>query len=159
MLPSTRDRVPIHTASQDKRSIEQNLKDSLFYYAQRPSKIEERLKELDDEWDIERAIEMNASALAFAGIMAGIFYDKRWFLLPATVSAFLFQHAIQGWCPPVPVFRKLGFRTVYEIDQERYALKALRGDFKSVSRRRVNTRSRPAFKRKLAKTAKRSAAA
>jgi hypothetical protein len=159
MLPSTRERVPIHTTSTDKLFIEQNLEENLFYYAQRPSEIEERLKELDEEWDIERAIEMNASALAFAGIMAGLFHDKRWLLLPAAVTAFLFQHAIQGWCPPVPVLRKLGFRTVYEIDEERYALKALRGDFKSVSRRHVTTKSRPTFKRKLAKTAKRSTAA
>jgi hypothetical protein len=30
---------------------------------------------------------------------------------------------------PVPVFRRLAFRTASEIDQERYALKAVRGDF------------------------------
>jgi hypothetical protein len=39
------------------------------------------------------------------------------------------MHAVQGWCPPVPVLRRLGFRTASEIDHERYALKALRGDF------------------------------
>ncbi|WP_111420331.1 efflux transporter outer membrane subunit, partial [Rhodoplanes roseus] len=27
---------------------------------------------------------------------------------------FLFQHAIQGWCPPVPILRRLGFRTELE---------------------------------------------
>ena len=45
------------------------------------------------------------------------------------VGGFLLQHAVQGWCPPVPVFRRLGVRTQTEIDEERYALKALRGDF------------------------------
>jgi hypothetical protein len=49
------------------------------------------------------------------------------------VTGFLFQHAIQGWCPPVPVLRKLGFRTSYEIEQERRALMALRGDFRHVA--------------------------
>jgi hypothetical protein len=48
---------------------------------------------------------------------------------------FLFQHAIQGWCPPVPVLRRLGFRTANEIEQERTALKALRGDFNAVTAR------------------------
>jgi hypothetical protein len=48
------------------------------------------------------------------------------------VTAFLFQHAVQGWCPPVPILRRLGFRTVTEIEQERHALKALRGDFARV---------------------------
>ncbi len=49
--------------------------------------------------------------------------------LPAIVTGFLFQHAIQGWCPPLPVLRRRGFRTAEEINQERYALKALGGDF------------------------------
>jgi hypothetical protein len=53
--------------------------------------------------------------------------------LPALVSGFLFQHAVQGWCPPVPVLRRLGFRTAYEIEEERRALKALRGDFEGSS--------------------------
>jgi hypothetical protein len=58
--------------------------------------------------------------------------DRRLFLLPAIVAGFLLQHALQGWCPPVPLFRHLGFRTAAEIDEERYALKALRGDFRNV---------------------------
>lgn len=48
------------------------------------------------------------------------------------VGGFLLQHALQGWCPPVPVLRRLGFRTQTEIDEERYALKALRGDFREL---------------------------
>ena len=49
------------------------------------------------------------------------------------VAGFLLQHAVQGWCPPLPVFRRLGFRTQTEIEEERYALKALRGDFRDVA--------------------------
>ena len=48
---------------------------------------------------------------------------------PVGVAAFLLQHALQGWCPPLPVFRWYGVRTQSEIEQERYALKAIRGDF------------------------------
>jgi hypothetical protein len=42
---------------------------------------------------------------------------------------FFVQHAIQGWCPPIPIFRAYKVRTRPEIDREKYALKALRGDF------------------------------
>jgi len=49
------------------------------------------------------------------------------------VAAFLFQHAVQGWCPPIPVLRRLGVRTSREIELERIALKALRGDFDHVN--------------------------
>ncbi|HSH82103.1 MAG TPA: hypothetical protein VLA19_26550 [Herpetosiphonaceae bacterium] len=45
------------------------------------------------------------------------------------VLPFLVQHAVQGWCPPLLVIRALGVRTRKEIDVEKYALKALRGDF------------------------------
>jgi hypothetical protein len=95
-------------------------------------RIAQRLKELDKEWDVERALEVNASTLALSGILLGAFKDKRWFILPGVVTAFLLQHGLQGWCPPLPLLRKLGLRTRIEIDEERYALKALRGDFKNI---------------------------
>jgi hypothetical protein len=55
--------------------------------------------------------------------------DRRFFVLPAVVAGFLLQHAVQGWCPPLPLFRRSGVRTAAEIGNERYALKAIRGDF------------------------------
>ena len=61
--------------------------------------------------------------------------DRRLLILPVMVAGFLLQHAVQGWCPPVPVFRRLGFRTANEIDAERYALKAIRGDFDDLTSR------------------------
>jgi hypothetical protein len=76
---------------------------------------------------------MNASALAFLGTALGFFVHPYWLALPALVTAFLFQHALQGWCPPVPILRRMGFRTSYEIEEERQALKAVRGDYSSVA--------------------------
>jgi hypothetical protein len=75
---------------------------------------------------------MNASALAFVGTALGFFVHSYWLALPALVTAFLFQHALQGWCPPVPILRRLGFRTCYEIERERQVLKSVRGDFGAV---------------------------
>lgn len=107
MVPSTKRRVPTHTSSSDNRAIAHSMEERLAYYAEHPSKIGSRLNQLDKEWDIERAIEMNASALAFIGVALGFFHHPYWLILPAGVTAFLFQHAVQGWCPPVPVLRKL----------------------------------------------------
>ena len=42
-------------------------------------------------------------------------------------------HAATGWYPLLPVFRRLGFRSAREIAGERYALKALRGDFHAMN--------------------------
>ena len=155
MVPSSKSRVPRHTSKADQRAIDQTLVSNVRYFQQHPDEIERRLQELDREWDIERAIEMNASALAFAGIAAAALHDKRWLALPALVTGFLFQHAVQGWCPPVPVLRKIGFRTVYEIEQERYALKAIRGD--SPTRRRAKLPRRNTYSTRIRKNAKRAA--
>ncbi|MGH7194555.1 MAG: hypothetical protein ACREJM_13640, partial [Candidatus Saccharimonadales bacterium] len=56
--------------------------------------------------------------------------NRKFLALPVLVGGFLLQHALHGWCPPVPLFRRLGVRTAAEINQERFALKSLRGDFK-----------------------------
>jgi hypothetical protein len=91
--------------------------------------ISRRLEELDQEWDMERTLEANAASMALLGLGLGALVSRRFFMLPGVVAGFLLQHAVQGWCPPVPVFRRLGFRTAREIASERYALKAIRGDF------------------------------
>jgi hypothetical protein len=129
MLPRTSERVPAHTSRAVNRRIERDMAASVRWHARHPERIGHRLRQLDEEWDIERTLEANAATLALAGMLLGIFVDKRFLALPVAVTAFLLQHALQGWCPPVPFFRKRGVRTAREIDEERFALKALRGDF------------------------------
>lgn len=128
-MPTTRERVPLNTEARINLRIQRATYLRVRYYSAHRDEIGQRLRALDNEWDIERAIEANAAAIAFAGIALGVTRSRSWLALPALVSGFLFQHAVQGWCPPVPVLRRFGFRTAYEIDEERQALKALRGDF------------------------------
>jgi hypothetical protein len=99
-----------------------------------PHEIDARLAELDREWDIERVLEANAAAIALGGLLVGVFRNRAFLALPLAVAAFLLQHALQGWCPPVPFFRRRGFRTAAEIASERATLKSLRGDFAAVDR-------------------------
>ncbi len=132
-VPTTKDRVPSQTAEHVNERIKRETEERLGRLATQPKAISRRVGELDAEWDIERAIEMNASALAFVGTALGYFAHPYWLALPALVTAFLFQHAIQGWCPPIPILRRLGFRTIYEIEREKHALKALRGDYETVA--------------------------
>lgn len=130
MLPDTATRVPAHTADHVDREIQQRTIQNLNCFAScTPDSIQERIRQLDAEWDIERTLEANAAAISLIGIGLGAFVSRKWLILPGIVAGFLLQHALQGWCPPLPVFRRMGIRTSYEIDQERYALKALRGDF------------------------------
>jgi hypothetical protein len=88
---------------------------------------------LDREWDVERYLQMNAGLVSLSGVVLGALLSRRFLVLPAAVFGFFFQHATQGWCPPLPVFRRMGVRTRREINKETYALKALRGDFDNMS--------------------------
>lgn len=133
MFPSTTQRVSAHTADSINRRIQRDTENRVAYFAEHPAEIDRRLIELDQEWDIERTLEANAATLGLVGVMLGATVDRRFLILPAAVTAFLLQHALQGWCPPVPVFRRLGIRTATEIAEERYALKHLRGDFRDAS--------------------------
>ena len=129
----TADRVRANTSEEINRRIDQGIEDRVREYAKRSrTDITHRIEELDREWDMERLLETNASAIAFTGLALGLTHSKKWLIVPGIVLPFLFQHAVQGWCPPVPVFRRLGVRTREEIDRERYALKVLRGDFEKV---------------------------
>lgn len=132
MLPNTTTRVHDNTPEAINKRIAGETDRRIRFYAANPHRIPERLKQLDEEWDMERTLETNASGLALLGVVLGAFVNKRFLALPALVTAFLLQHALQGWCPPVPFFRRRSVRTATEIERERYALKALRGDFQPV---------------------------
>ena len=126
MLSSTVDRVPQHTAAHVNQRIQQQTRENIDRAALGgTAQIERRLQELDKEWDVERALEANAASVVLIGSALGFVADRRFFALPAFVGAFLLQHALQGWCPPLPIMRRLGIRTAAEIEEERRALKAM----------------------------------
>ena len=91
--------------------------------------ITQRLEELDREWGLERVLQTNAAAIGLLGLGLGAL-DRRWLMLSALVSAMLLQHAVLGLRAPVSLLERLGFRGAKEIERERTALMALRGDFR-----------------------------
>ncbi len=131
MLPSTVQRVPLHSSQTANENIRQQTRANIDYYSRQGSHvIEQRLNELDHEWDIERTLEANAASVSLIGLTLAATVSSRWLLLPTAVAVFLLQHAVQGWCPPLEAFRRMGVRTTAEIDVERRALQqALRDRF------------------------------
>lgn len=126
MLPATTQRVQLHTSpcvnDQIRRTTEENIR---HYGGLGPAAIQQRLEDLDREWDIERCLETMAPTFSLIGLGLGLTVNRKWLLLPVVVQAFFLQHALQGWCPPLAVLRRLGIRTAAEIDHERDALQAL----------------------------------
>jgi hypothetical protein len=128
------DRVRRHTSPEILERLERELERNVrFHGARSEAEIAQRIAKLENEWSIERYLNTNASALALTGAFLGLTVSRKWLLLSAVVGGFLLKHAVSGWCPPVPLLRRLGVRTRSELDREKFALKALRGDFEDLN--------------------------
>lgn len=110
--------------------VEKEIQDNINHYYHDQEEITARLAELDEEWDIERVLQLEGTALTIAGVILGATVNKKWLALPLAASVVLLISIAKNWTVPLPILRKLGFRTRVEIEKERYALKAIRGDFK-----------------------------
>lgn len=124
MIPDTQSRVPDHTRPYINARIERETV-ARIAHAVRTGTIDERLDQLDREWDTERTLQTNFALVALTGLVLGR-RNPGWRALSAAASAFMLQHAIQGWCPPLALFRRLGIRDAGEIERERAALLALK---------------------------------
>jgi frataxin-like iron-binding protein CyaY len=132
-LPHETDRVRLHTSPEINKRIDADIDWTIQRYTgASPEEITQRIDELDREWDIERALETNAATVALLGLVLSRSSSRKWMWLTTGVAGFLMQHALQGWCPPITIFRRLGIRTQGEIDREKYSLKVLRGDFQAL---------------------------
>lgn len=119
---SPNDRIRKHTAESVNERID--LKSDRIargVVAQGPEAIQQRLTELDKEWDIDRVLMLIFSILVFAQLVAAT-RNKKWLWGPLIQTPFMFMHATLGWCPPSLWFRPMGFRTRREIQAERDVL-------------------------------------
>ncbi|WP_207496705.1 YgaP family membrane protein [Aridibaculum aurantiacum] len=126
MLPDTD--ITLEHSTPVEKSIQHNLNE---YYQQQEA-IERRLLELDNEWDLERVLFLLSSSVTIPSLLLSLKQSQKWLILPAILSGAMLSHAITNWCPPTPLLKRMGFRSRVEIEKERYALKALRGDFRDM---------------------------
>jgi len=110
------------------QQMQQQIECQVLHYARHPERIEERLRQLDQEWDLGRRFQANAAGIILGSLILGRAF-RLLRPLPYIASGFLLMHAVRGWAPPVLALRRLGTRTRDEIEKERSALRALRGDF------------------------------
>ena len=123
------DRARRHTAAAVLRRIDDDTVSHLAEVARRPESAPVRLHALDREWDTDRVVESEAATMGLIGLALGTAVNSRLLAFPGAVAAAMFLYATRGLYPLLPVFRRLGVRTAREIERERYAVKALRGDF------------------------------
>lgn len=131
IFPPTTKRVSLNTSSNINTSIRNNTLRRINVYKNSSDKIlSENIDRLNHEWDVERVIEARAACIILGSTILGLRTNKKyWFLFTGTAGLFLAQHALQGWCPTVPLIRKFGIRTSEEINNEKMVYKMLRDDF------------------------------
>jgi hypothetical protein len=95
--------------------------------------LEQRLKDLSGEWGIERVVAGGCGVAILGGLLLVAALGPAWVALPGVFAILLVMQAFAGWTPMVPLLRQMGLRRSCEIAHERYALKALRGDFHRVA--------------------------
>lgn len=124
------DPVRTHTAAAVLRRIDDcTLSNLARHGAAGPGDIAQRLQALDREWDVDRTVELEAATTGLLGLALGTFLHRGLLAVPAVVAASVLAFATVRRYPLLPALRRLGARSAREIARERYALKALRGDF------------------------------
>lgn len=135
VLDLPRDRVREHSAPIVNQRIAARTRDRIEHVVNEGrDAIVQRLEQLDHEWDVDRALMVNFAIASGAAYAAGLYrYANRpwfglgprrngWLRFFSVQLGFLLLHGTVGWCPPLPVFRRLGVRTKSEIEAERRAL-------------------------------------
>jgi hypothetical protein len=113
------DRVRAHSNRLQSQRIDARTQQCLRRYAPADREaISRHVGALNREWDVERNLQMNGDRVVVWS-RARRMVSRRFLVLPAVLFGFFFQHATQGWCPSLPVFRKTGVRTPREINQEK----------------------------------------
>lgn len=113
-------------------SIDEKVKDDIRKYAEQGREaIDQRIKELDSSWDMERTLQLNAAILVLGGILL-YKNNKKWAILSIFATAMLAQQAFAGNCGVFRFLNFFGMKSRKEIEREKFALKALRGDFDNI---------------------------
>ncbi|MCF8012352.1 MAG: DUF2892 domain-containing protein [Clostridiales bacterium] len=125
-FPPTFKRVRINTKEALNESIDEETRNRIKHFTNlSETEINKRIDELNKEWDTERTLEANFAGVVLLSSILGFTVNKKWFAAGSIASIFMLQHALQGWCPPLPIIRHIGIRTANEINEEKNILKLL----------------------------------
>lgn len=126
--PPSKDLIRERTRASSNERIGRATQHAIDSAVTSPEQIQARLGELDREWDVDRALMLNfavVGGLSASLMVRNLLRERKlggWGVFFITQMGFLAHHAIRRWCPPLPVFRRLGFRSSREINEERSTL-------------------------------------
>ena len=97
-----------------------------------PAAIEQRLESLSWEWSSGRLAKIAIGFVILTGAVLSVYVSPWFMIVPALGGMLLVQFffAPKSWVGEI--FHSMGYRRRDEIEQERLALRALRGDFRNI---------------------------
>ncbi len=95
-----------------------------------PQANDNRLVELDREWTAGRMTKAVIGVMLVTGFALTALTNPWWLILPAAGGVFLLQYLFTRSSWLGKMFHEMGYRTGFEVDQEKMALKVIRGDFR-----------------------------
>ncbi|MBV8142100.1 MAG: hypothetical protein JOZ60_08655 [Verrucomicrobia bacterium] len=114
------------------REVNRDTARSIQYYSRRPIQyVTRRIDELEQEIPLEAFVYRGGAALtvvSLALLLLGVRH-KAVGIVAACIAALQLQYSYQGRSPLIDILRRHGYRSRKEIEVEKYALQALRGDF------------------------------
>lgn len=122
------ERDPFGTSRAMDRRVEVAIGAQLRSCAGNRRRIARRLRELEEERDLESVLESRAALVESLGFMAGAVVNRRLPSVPVSWTASLVQLAATSWFPTVALLRRMGLRTSREIEIERVAFRLMLGD-------------------------------
>jgi hypothetical protein len=130
------DAVRSHTPDGVNKRIDERVERCVRHMAQqdRPE-ISRYLEKLEREWDLNRAVMVVGSLASLLGLWLARRDGGGWRVLGGVAAGLVLQQGLTGFGPLAELVRAVGgVRTRREIDLEKFALKALRGDFERIPR-------------------------
>ena len=100
-------------------------------FGRNPEAIQNRIQELEKEWDLERVYELNSTFSELDGTLLGKILNKNHTKLPFSTITVLTQEKGESWNAPISHFKSLGYRSAEEIEAEKQALKALKEEIEA----------------------------
>lgn len=94
--------------------------------------INAKIKEIDQEFSSHSAAVLGIAALILIGTFVAVTFGGWWLILPVVGVLLMLQLIFQRADWIHYAVQSMGFRSREKIEQERIALKALRGDFRSL---------------------------
>jgi hypothetical protein len=94
--------------------------------------INGRIQEIDREWSAGRVGKSVLAVIILIGTVLATTVNAWWLILPVVAGLFMLQYLFSHTSLLVEAMEGVGFRTRAEIEQEKFALRTLRGDFRNL---------------------------